>query len=94
MSTRSGSRGHILRSYRRRKDVLDLDLNSTPPGENREQGGPSTLPEQLPAQTAQTVEQSQAVQPIDVEAIDDDVVISTPTAFNQVYRLLCIQKLF
>ncbi|XP_054783131.1 uncharacterized protein LOC129290397 isoform X1 [Prosopis cineraria] len=79
MSTRSVG-GHALRSYRRRKAVLDLDLNRAPPGENREQEGPSIPPE---PQLVQAVQQPQVVQPIDVEAIDDDVIECTARAFAE-----------
>ncbi|XP_061342141.1 uncharacterized protein LOC133288404 [Gastrolobium bilobum] len=82
MSSRTG-RSTAVRSYRRRKTVLDLDLNRVPAGgENREQEGPST---QLGSQEVQTNQQPQVVQPalIDVEVIDDDVVESTPRAFAE-----------
>lgn len=77
MSTRA-PRGAAVRSYRRRKTALDLDLNSAPPGENREQEGP---------QEVQASHQPAVEQPtmIDVEAIDDDVVESSPRAFAEVY---------
>ena len=85
MSTRT-VKGAAVRSYRRRKAVLDLDLNCAPPSENREQAGPSTRPG---PQEVQADEQPEPVQPatIDVEAIDDDVVESTPRAFAEVYLL-------
>ncbi|XP_028797055.1 E3 ubiquitin-protein ligase RNF4 [Neltuma alba] len=79
MSTRS-VRERSLRSYRRRKAGLDLDLNRAPPGENREQEGPSIPPE---PQLVQAVQQPQVVQPIDVEAIDDDVIECTASAFAE-----------
>lgn len=71
----------ILRNTRQRKIVLDL--NVPPPTENRElvwispphgsHGGPSA-------------EQSRIVPPpIDLEAIDDDVTISSARAFEQVW---------
>ncbi|XP_020215115.1 E3 ubiquitin-protein ligase RNF4 [Cajanus cajan] len=71
-----------VRSYRRRKADLDLDLNRVPTGENREQEGPSN---QSGPQEAQVQQQPQVPQPplIDVEAIDDDVVECTPTAFAE-----------
>ena len=91
MSSRSG-RGAAIRSYRRRKTVLDFDLNRVPGagGENREQEGPSTQlgPQQVQADhQQQVVQMPQVVQPatIDVEAIDDDVVESSPRAFAEVY---------
>ncbi|KAI9084968.1 hypothetical protein K1719_032960 [Acacia pycnantha] len=82
MSTRA-LRGAAVRSYRRRrKTALDLDLNQAPPGESRELVGPST---QLEPQGVQAILQPQVRQPamIDVEAIDDDVVESTPRAFAE-----------
>ncbi|RDX82186.1 E3 ubiquitin-protein ligase TRIM21, partial [Mucuna pruriens] len=81
MSSRTG-KGPAVRSYRRRKAVLDLDLNSVPCVENREQEGPSTQPGPQEVQVAQ---QPQVTQPpmIDVEAIDDDVVECTPRAFAE-----------
>ncbi|KAI9107935.1 hypothetical protein K1719_020808 [Acacia pycnantha] len=68
-----------LRSYRRRKAVLDLDLNRAPP-ENREQEGPSNLQE---PHLVQALQQPQDVQPIDVEAIEDDVIECTASAFAE-----------
>lgn len=65
---------------RRRKN--ELDLNSAPPGENRNQEGTSTqvLPQVLP----QVEQRSQPPLVIDLEAIDDDVVISSPRAIAEV----------
>lgn len=54
--------------------VLEVDLN-VPPSENRIQEGTSTHA------TFLVVEPSA---PIDVDAFDDDVVISSPRAFAQV----------
>ncbi|KAI4354325.1 hypothetical protein L6164_003195 [Bauhinia variegata] len=81
MSSRA-VRGTAVRSYRRRKTALDLDLNRVPPGENRELEGPSN---QLAPQVVETGPQPQSLQPamIDVEDIDDDVVESTPRAFAE-----------
>ncbi|XP_022967334.1 E3 ubiquitin-protein ligase RNF4-like [Cucurbita maxima] len=78
MSTRA-MRGHTARGYHRRKS-LDLDLNSMPPTENRDQGETS----QFGFQEAQ-VNQQQSVQPamIDIEAIDDDVIESSARAFAE-----------
>ncbi|XP_042515163.1 RING finger protein 10-like [Macadamia integrifolia] len=86
MSTRGPRRplkGYVRDSCRRRM-VLDVDLNDTPPGEGRaleeiftgsgsQQGGQSSL-------------QGGALPPaatIDVEAIDDEVVISSPRSFAE-----------
>ncbi|CAK8576797.1 unnamed protein product [Lathyrus sativus] len=95
MSSRTGRQTNI-RSYRRRKTVLDLDLNRVPAGENREQEGPSL---QLEPQVVETQANNQLQQAnnqpqqannqqqpplIDVEAIDDDdVVESSPRAFAE-----------
>ncbi|KAK7404370.1 hypothetical protein VNO78_05215 [Psophocarpus tetragonolobus] len=81
MSSRAG-KGPAVRSYRRRKAVLDLDLNSVPASENREQEGPSTHPA---PQVVNVEQQPQVTQlpMIDVEAIDDDVVECTPRAFAE-----------
>ncbi|KAG6571590.1 hypothetical protein SDJN03_28318, partial [Cucurbita argyrosperma subsp. sororia] len=72
-------RGHTARGYHRRKS-LDLDLNSMPPTENRDQGETS----QFGFPEAQ-VNQQQSVQPamIDIEAIDDDVIESSARAFAE-----------
>ncbi|XP_020224086.1 E3 ubiquitin-protein ligase complex slx8-rfp subunit slx8 isoform X2 [Cajanus cajan] len=61
------------RSTRRRKMNLELDLNRDPPAENvrEEEEGPSTQ------------HQQQQLPMIDVEAIDDDVVESSPRSFAQ-----------
>lgn len=81
MSTR-GARAPHARG-RRRKNELNLDLNSAPPGDNREQEGTST---QAMPQNNQATLQVQPIPPntIDVEAIDDDVIESSPTAFAEV----------
>lgn len=78
MSTQA-IRGHPARGYHRRKS-LDLDLNSMPPTENRDQGQTS----QFGLQEAQ-VNQQPSVQPamIDIEAIDDDVIESSARAFAE-----------
>uniref|UniRef100_A0A2N9J3D1 RING-type domain-containing protein n=1 Tax=Fagus sylvatica TaxID=28930 RepID=A0A2N9J3D1_FAGSY len=81
MSTRAAKGTHV-RGYRRRKAVLDLDLNNAPPIENRDQEGTST---QVGRNEVQAGQVGQSVPPatIDVEAIDDDVIESSPTAFAQ-----------
>ncbi|TKY69111.1 E3 ubiquitin-protein ligase RNF4 [Spatholobus suberectus] len=65
-----------VRSTRRRKTNLELDLNRDPPAENvrEEEEGPSTQ---------QQERQQTQVATIDVDAIDDDVVESSPRAFAQ-----------
>ncbi|KAI4356367.1 hypothetical protein L6164_000396 [Bauhinia variegata] len=81
MSSRA-VRGAAVRSYRRRKTALDLDLNRVPPSENHEQEGTSN---QMEPQVVQAGQQPHSEQPafIDVEAIDDDVVESSPMAFAE-----------
>ncbi|KAL5562132.1 hypothetical protein UlMin_031879 [Ulmus minor] len=71
-----------IRGYRRRKQVMELDLNRAPPGDNRDQEGTST---QVSTQPAQTSQQGISVPPaaIDVDAIDDDVIESSPRAFAE-----------
>ncbi|CAL5428743.1 unnamed protein product [Camellia sinensis] len=84
MSSR-GSSGPPLRGYvrntRRRKMALDVDLN-VPPSENLDQEGTSA---QANSQDVQFGQQRPSVlpAPIDVEAFDDDVVISSRTAFAE-----------
>ncbi|KAF3435951.1 hypothetical protein FNV43_RR23043 [Rhamnella rubrinervis] len=77
MSTRV-ARVAPVRGSRRRKAALDLDLNSAPPGDSRDQEGPST-------QVGRGAEQGPSVPPatIDIEAIDDDVIESSPRAFAE-----------
>ncbi|XP_012085071.1 E3 ubiquitin-protein ligase RNF4 isoform X2 [Jatropha curcas] len=80
MSTQAqGMRGPPLRGYRRRKTMLDLNV---PPSESRDQEGTSAQ------NVLQEVQASQQVRPIpantiDVEAIDDDVIESSPRAFAE-----------
>ncbi|XP_057474866.1 uncharacterized protein LOC130762982 [Actinidia eriantha] len=84
MSSR-GITGTPLRGYvrnsRRRKTVLEVDL-SVPPSENRNQVGTSgraNSRDVAPGQQGISVPPA----PIDVEAFDDDVVISSPRAFTE-----------
>ncbi|KAL7263951.1 hypothetical protein ACSBR1_001992 [Camellia fascicularis] len=84
MSTR-GLRAPALRGYvrntRRRKMVLDVDLN-VPPSENRDQEGTSA---HANSQDMEPGQQGGPVPPapIDVDDLDDDVVISTSRAFAE-----------
>ncbi|XP_028079989.1 E3 ubiquitin-protein ligase RNF4-like isoform X1 [Camellia sinensis] len=84
MSTR-GLRAPALRGYvrntRRRKMVLDVDLN-VPPIENRDQEGTSA---HANSQDMEPGQQGGPVPPapIDVDDLDDDVVISTSRAFAE-----------
>ncbi|KAG5514790.1 hypothetical protein RHGRI_035989 [Rhododendron griersonianum] len=84
MSTR-GSRGPPLQGYvrngRKRKMVLDVDLN-VPPADNLGQEGTSAHSATLDVQNGQQRGSVPPV-PIDVEAFDDDVVISSPRAFAE-----------
>lgn len=70
-----------VRETRRTKMVLDLDLN-TPPSESREQEGTSVHAGPQEVQTSLEVG-TLLPHPIDVEAIDDEVVISSPRSFAQ-----------
>ncbi|KAJ4955724.1 hypothetical protein NE237_012507 [Protea cynaroides] len=85
MSTRGLRRplkGYV-RDSRRRKMVLDVDLNDTPPGEGR---APEENFTGIGSQEAQSSAQGGALPPaapIDVEAIDDEVVISSPRSFAE-----------
>ncbi|WVZ02291.1 hypothetical protein V8G54_023097 [Vigna mungo] len=81
MSSRTG-KGPAVRSYRRRKAVLDLDLNLVPASDNREHEGPSTQSGPLGVAVEQQPPASQPTM-IDVEDIDDDVVECTPGAFAE-----------
>ncbi|PSR94903.1 E3 ubiquitin-protein like [Actinidia chinensis var. chinensis] len=84
MSSR-GVTGTPLRGYvrnsRRRKTVLEVDLR-VPPSENPNQVGTSgraNSRDVAPGQQGRSVPPA----PIDVEAFDDDVVISSPRAFTE-----------
>ncbi|KAH7517576.1 hypothetical protein FEM48_Zijuj09G0079700 [Ziziphus jujuba var. spinosa] len=84
MSTR-GARGTTVRAYRRRKANLDFDLNREPPGDNRDQEGTST---QVGPENVQGSQQGHSIAPVtidvdSIEAIDDDVIESSPTAFAE-----------
>ncbi|GLU07945.1 hypothetical protein SLE2022_248830 [Rubroshorea leprosula] len=72
-------RGPPLRGFRRRRNLPDLNI---PPTESRDQGSSST---QNLFQEVQTSQPAQPVQLalIDVEAIDDDVIESSPRSFAE-----------
>lgn len=70
-----------VRNTRQRKIVLDL--NVPPPNENREQEGTSAHTGSQGGPSAQ--QRGSMPPPIDLEAIDDDVTISSPRAFEQVW---------
>ncbi|WOG85957.1 hypothetical protein DCAR_0105150 [Daucus carota subsp. sativus] len=84
MSTReSKSPVTYARSSRRsRKRPLEVDLNVPPPIENREQG---EIGAGMEADVGSSVQQRSSVPPppIDLEALDDDVIISSPRAFAE-----------
>ncbi|XP_043722127.1 E3 ubiquitin-protein ligase RNF4-like isoform X2 [Telopea speciosissima] len=85
MSTRGPRRplkGYV-RDSRRRKMVLDVDLNDTPPGEGR---ALEEIFTGIGSQGAQSSVQGgtlPSAATIDVEAIDDEVVISSPRSFAE-----------
>ncbi|KAK6141841.1 hypothetical protein DH2020_024413 [Rehmannia glutinosa] len=72
---------------RSRRRMLDVDLNAVPPCESRDPEGTSIRTRSQDRQAAQ--ENATLPSPIDVEAIDDDVIISSPRAFAEV--TLCFQ---
>ncbi|EEF29648.1 E3 ubiquitin-protein ligase RNF4 [Ricinus communis] len=81
MSTQTqGVRGPPLRGYRRRKTMLDLNV---PPSESRDQEGTSSQDAHRGGQTTQQGQQSVPLTTIDVEALEDDVVESSPRAFAE-----------
>ncbi|KAL3850416.1 hypothetical protein ACJIZ3_012298 [Penstemon smallii] len=65
-----------------RNPVLDVDLNVVPPCESRNQEGTSNLNRSLNRQADQEGLATLPA-PIDLEAIDDDVIISSPRAFAE-----------
>ncbi|KAK6163713.1 hypothetical protein DH2020_000577 [Rehmannia glutinosa] len=66
---------------RSRRRMLDVDLNAVPPCESRDPEGTSIRTRSQDRQAAQ--ENATLPSPIDVEAIDDDVIISSPRAFAE-----------
>lgn len=71
------------RSSRRRKRPM-VDLNVPPPTENREQGGIAADVESHVGPSVQQISLTPPP-PIDLEALDDDVIISSPRAFAEVW---------
>lgn len=64
--------------------MLDVDLNVAPPVEIRDEDVLPTYEIQAAAQTG-----GLTLHPaIDVETLDDDIMISSPTAFEEVYYKL------
>jgi len=75
-----------MRNSRRRKMVLDVDLNVPPPSENRDQNQEGSSAHAGSQQTGQQGGSAPPPPPppaIDLEAIDDDVIISSPRAFAE-----------
>lgn len=70
------------RSQRRRKTGLNVDLNAVPPSDNRDQVGPSARSQSQDYETS-WVAAPILPPPIDLEAIDDDVMLSSPRAFAE-----------
>lgn len=77
---RRAQRNRRTRAQSRRSTVLNVDLNAAPPGENRDQEGTSIHVESG-AMTHGQRGASLTPATIDVEAPDDDVIISSPRAF-------------
>ncbi|CAA3023832.1 Hypothetical predicted protein [Olea europaea subsp. europaea] len=67
---------------RRRKPMLNVDLNAAPPCESRSQEGISTCARSRDEQAGQQGDAIPA--PIDLEAYEDDVIITSPGAFAEV----------
>lgn len=78
-----------IRGYRRRKAVLDLNVPAA--CETRDREGTSTEVRSVEVVASQQQEQQHLTPeaPIDVEAIDDDVIESSPRAFAEVI-FLCL----
>ncbi|KAK1353054.1 E3 ubiquitin-protein ligase RNF4 [Heracleum sosnowskyi] len=70
-------------SSRRRKRPLEVDLNVPPPTENREQGEIATDAAESHVGPSAQQRSSITPPPIDLEALDDDVIISSPRAFAE-----------
>ncbi|XP_022847206.1 E3 ubiquitin-protein ligase RNF4-like [Olea europaea var. sylvestris] len=66
---------------RRRKPMLNVDLNAAPPCESRSQEGISTCARSRDEQAGQQGDAIPA--PIDLEAYEDDVIITSPGAFAE-----------
>ncbi|KAI4341590.1 hypothetical protein MLD38_026297 [Melastoma candidum] len=74
-----------VRGYRRRKATLNLDLNTEPGIENRDQEGTSNQGTSPPLETV-VQGQAEYSATIDVEELDDDVAFCSPTAFAEAKR--------
>lgn len=72
--------------------MLDVDLNDVPPSESRDQDGTSNRTRSQDRQAAQG--DATLPPPIDLEAFDDDVIISSPRAFAEVYHIIISFFLF
>ncbi|GFP93486.1 hypothetical protein PHJA_001493000 [Phtheirospermum japonicum] len=73
-----------VRKYTRtrsKRRMLDVDLNAVPPCESRDQEGPSN---HTRSQDRQVTQGGVTMPPsIDVDALEDDVIISSPRAFAE-----------
>lgn len=78
------------RNHSRRKTVLYVDLNVAPPSDNRDQEGTSShVPGDVPPVQRGS---SSTPAPIDVEALDDDVIIiSSPRELAEVRFTIHLQ---
>lgn len=74
-------RDSFLRKYQRRKTTLNLDLTIGLPGRTKDQLGSSSG---VGEQNVQPVQQQNAPVLIDVDAFDDEVLISSARAFEEV----------
>lgn len=85
MSSSSSSKASTdapLRKYQRRKVTLvNLDLSLGLPGQTSTQVGSSSV---VDAEVVHPFQQQSAPTPIDVEAFDDEVLISSARAFAEV----------
>ncbi|CAM8995452.1 unnamed protein product [Rhodiola kirilowii] len=69
-----------LRQYQRRKVTVNVELGIGLPGQNGAQVGGSS---DVGAQAAQPIQQQNAPVPIDVDAFDDEVLITSARAFAE-----------
>lgn len=95
MSTRDRGSQPVRRTkFRsRRSTVVDGDLNVAPPSENRDQEGTSVP---VVSGDATHGQRGAFLTPaaIVIEALDDDVIISSPRAFAEVCTLPCYSNCF
>ncbi|KAL9662538.1 hypothetical protein QQ045_027371 [Rhodiola kirilowii] len=72
-----------LRKYQRRKTSVNLDLSIGLPGQTLDQVGNSSSVARVGFLVVQPIQQQNAPVPIDVDAFDDEVLISSPRAFAE-----------